>query len=70
MIATFSSLCPVCGIYIAKSRSNVERLAVGILPQVDLWPRRLRDGWAKPRGDCYDPATDAFLPTRPEPAPG
>jgi hypothetical protein len=59
MIAQHASLCPVCGTYIAKSRSQIARLPAPIAVQPQLWPPNLRDGWAYPGGDSYSPATDS-----------
>lgn len=53
MIARSSSLCPVCGVYIAKSRSRIAALPVPITVQPHLWAGHLRDGWWR-----YDPTTD------------
>lgn len=61
MIAKHASLCPVCGTYIAKARSEIERLPEPIAVQPDRWPLNLRDGWYVPGGGSYDPAHDGKL---------
>lgn len=60
MIARYSSLCPMCGVYIAKNVSRVAKLPRPIPVQVDRWTLRLREGWGTDRG-YYDPAGDRQL---------
>ena len=57
MIARYSSLCPLCGLYIAKSRSEIARLPAAISVQPELWPLRLRSGWHTASGH-YSPEAD------------
>lgn len=53
MIARHSSLCPWCGVYIAKGRSPIRRLDRAIFVRPDKWALRLQGGWSD-----YDPASD------------
>jgi hypothetical protein len=48
----------MCGRFIAKNRSWILRLPVGILPQPERWDLNLRGGWYTPSGGVYDPETD------------
>lgn len=62
MIAKHSSLCPLCGVYIAKGRSRIERLPEPIRVQSHLWPMQLRDDFSDPaRPWEYSPAADDRL---------
>src|SRR5215207_5017386 len=61
MIAQFSSLCPMCGVYIAKRQSRISLLPAAIPVQPDSWEVRLRGGWYTGHGQVYDPDHDAKL---------
>jgi hypothetical protein len=50
MIARHSGACPVCGKYIAASRSHVRRLSVAIPPQRPVYYRDSRIGTVR---DCW-----------------
>jgi hypothetical protein len=50
MIAGRSGTCPVCGKYIAASRSHVSRLSVAIPPQRPIYRRDSRVGTVR---DCW-----------------